>query len=428
MGDRRDRPRRRPRRSPTTGRSRSPASSGLVTVLYVFASTYRRRWAVLPALPFLVNAVAPYSGDDPGFSGVLLLTRGRRGGGARGLAPAAGRGDRRARRDAAGDGRHVAGPGSDGRAGTDCPRPARRGRAPRLGDRRPGRDRAPDHRRACRRRDAPTSRRSARRPATRSPRCGACSAYCGRTSSGEAARDPQPGLARLNELVDTARAAGTPVRLTLSGDVAPLAARSRSLRLPDPPGGAHERPPARARRRGRRRARLRLGRAAPSCPRPRPWSRRRRTSTGTGSSACASARSWSAGRCARARRTVAASRSRRSCPIQVSADMTVRVVVVDDQEIVRAGFAALLATQPDFTVVGTAADGEEAVRVCREQRPRRRADGRAHACPGRDRGDASAGRGRRSFARRSSCSPRSTSTSTSTTRSAPARAGSCSRT
>ena len=49
--------------------------------------------------------------------------------------------------------------------------------------------------------------------------------------------------------------------------------------------------------------------------------------------------------------------------------MTIRVVVVDDQEIVRAGFAALLGTQPDFSVVGTAADGEEAVEVCRAERP-----------------------------------------------------------
>ena len=49
--------------------------------------------------------------------------------------------------------------------------------------------------------------------------------------------------------------------------------------------------------------------------------------------------------------------------------MTIRVAVVDDQEIVRAGFAALLETQDDFRVVGTAADGEEAVRVCGEQRP-----------------------------------------------------------
>jgi DNA-binding NarL/FixJ family response regulator len=49
--------------------------------------------------------------------------------------------------------------------------------------------------------------------------------------------------------------------------------------------------------------------------------------------------------------------------------MTIRVVVVDDQEVVRAGFAALLDTQPDLTVVGTAADGAAAVRVCGEQAP-----------------------------------------------------------
>jgi DNA-binding NarL/FixJ family response regulator len=49
--------------------------------------------------------------------------------------------------------------------------------------------------------------------------------------------------------------------------------------------------------------------------------------------------------------------------------MTISVVVVDDQEIVRAGFAALLETQADLRVVGTAANGEEAVRVCRDGRP-----------------------------------------------------------
>ena len=34
----------------------------------------------------------------------------------------------------------------------------------------------------------------------------------------------------------------------------------------------------------------------------------------------------------------------------------VRIVVADDHQVVRAGFAELLGTQPDFTVVGTAAD------------------------------------------------------------------------
>ncbi|WP_262059066.1 response regulator [Streptomyces sp. STR69] len=47
----------------------------------------------------------------------------------------------------------------------------------------------------------------------------------------------------------------------------------------------------------------------------------------------------------------------------------IRIVVADDHELVRAGYAGLLATQADFTVVGTAHDGAEAVRVCREQLP-----------------------------------------------------------
>ncbi len=49
--------------------------------------------------------------------------------------------------------------------------------------------------------------------------------------------------------------------------------------------------------------------------------------------------------------------------------MTIRIVVADDHETVRAGFAALLDTQPDFTVVGTACDGAEAVRVGRSRSP-----------------------------------------------------------
>jgi DNA-binding NarL/FixJ family response regulator len=47
----------------------------------------------------------------------------------------------------------------------------------------------------------------------------------------------------------------------------------------------------------------------------------------------------------------------------------VRIVVADDHEVVRAGYAGLLATQADFTVVGTARDGAEAVRICRAEQP-----------------------------------------------------------
>jgi DNA-binding NarL/FixJ family response regulator len=45
----------------------------------------------------------------------------------------------------------------------------------------------------------------------------------------------------------------------------------------------------------------------------------------------------------------------------------IRVVVADDHEVVRNGFAGLINTQPDMTVVGTAANGAEAVSVCRER-------------------------------------------------------------
>ena len=47
----------------------------------------------------------------------------------------------------------------------------------------------------------------------------------------------------------------------------------------------------------------------------------------------------------------------------------VRIVVADDHQVVRTGFAELLGTQPDFSVLGTACDGAEAVRICRELQP-----------------------------------------------------------
>jgi DNA-binding NarL/FixJ family response regulator len=52
-----------------------------------------------------------------------------------------------------------------------------------------------------------------------------------------------------------------------------------------------------------------------------------------------------------------------------AAHAAIRVVVADDHQVVRSGYAALLDTQPDFTVVGTASDGAEAVRICRESHP-----------------------------------------------------------
>ncbi|CCH89180.1 Two component transcriptional regulator, LuxR family (fragment) [Modestobacter italicus] len=49
--------------------------------------------------------------------------------------------------------------------------------------------------------------------------------------------------------------------------------------------------------------------------------------------------------------------------------MTVRVLVADDQDIVRAGLCMILNAQPGITVVGEAADGRRAISLARSLRP-----------------------------------------------------------
>jgi DNA-binding NarL/FixJ family response regulator len=49
--------------------------------------------------------------------------------------------------------------------------------------------------------------------------------------------------------------------------------------------------------------------------------------------------------------------------------MTIRVLLADDQTLVRGGFRMILRAEPDIDVVGEAADGAEAVAVARELHP-----------------------------------------------------------
>ena len=49
--------------------------------------------------------------------------------------------------------------------------------------------------------------------------------------------------------------------------------------------------------------------------------------------------------------------------------MTIRIVIADDQELVRTGFRVILDSEPDLEVVGEAADGRQAVDAARASRP-----------------------------------------------------------
>ena len=183
---------------------------------------------------------------------------------------------------------------------------------------------------------------------------------------GAAPRAPAPGLDRLSELVE--QAAGAGLTVTVEGEPPALPRRGPG-RLPHRPGGPHQRrtalrlargpgahrtgrrPAAAARRRRRTRHGRRRGRRR----------QRARRDAGAGRRAGWHHRGGPAPgrRVPGARRTAA----------RVRGGPVIRVLLADDQSLVRAGFRALLDAQPDIEVAGEASDGEEAVRLVRALRP-----------------------------------------------------------
>ena len=211
-----------------------------------------------------------------------------------------------------------------------------------------------------------------------------------RTAETAAPQRPAPSLADIADLVARTRATHVQVELSVTGRPAPSSGAGRVDRLPHRPGGVDECRAARTRRCDR-------GRGGPPRRRRRDHRAQRTRWTGGRVSRCGAGiridRDAGAGGCARrppddgprprrwvpglsgaafGRRPEPCVRPSRSAPARPV--MTeplcspLRVLIADDQAVVRLGFAALLASQPDLLVVGAVGDGRAAVQQARTER------------------------------------------------------------
>ena len=186
------------------------------------------------------------------------------------------------------------------------------------------------------------------------------------------ARHPRPGSTTCQALVDEVRAAGLDVSLESAGTGQDLAGRAAAGGLPDRAGGTHELPQAPSGNRATVRVRPRprdRGGGRRRRPAGSPTSSRATASPGCGSACPSTAASLEPARVDGGGFGVRAQRSRSLPQPRSRARPVIRVVVADDQALVRSGFALILDSEPTIDVVAEAADGAEALAAVRRHDP-----------------------------------------------------------
>ena len=190
-----------------------------------------------------------------------------------------------------------------------------------------------------------------------------------RHADDEPALAPMPGLAQVTVLSEQIREAGLPVEVRVEGQPSSAAPRHRSGRLPHRAGGTDQQPEARRRGTCMRHHPLRGARARPGDPRR--WSarraegRRHRPRAGGYARACFALRRGTRRRTQRRRRVCCP----RPAALERGLAMTLRIVIADDQQLVRAGFRRILEAEAGIEVVAEAGDGFEAIAAVHQHHP-----------------------------------------------------------
>ena len=180
-------------------------------------------------------------------------------------------------------------------------------------------------------------------------------------------RVPHPGLAQLGALAEHVGRSGVPVETLVVGDPVELPPGLDISAYPDRAGGAHQRDEARRAGARERRAHLRRAHARDRGERRRAWRRaeRKRARAHRPARARRAVRRRAPGRRSRRRRV----RRPRLPAVRVRPPVTVRVLIADDQAVVRTGLRRILEVDPEIAVAGEAVDGLAAVEAAQRLLP-----------------------------------------------------------